>query len=413
MTKALWWDDWIITASAVVTVACGSVMCLMTKYGSGLHGKTLGPETRKTYFMLFYITIVTYNIGLGLIKMAILLQYYRLFVTKMRKITIWVMVVIGCWATAMVLQSIFSCTPIEGFWNKKTDPPPHCIDDLPRWYIDAAGNIASDLVIFALPIPVLWSLQLPKVQRLSLIGVFCLGFLTCVASFVRISFLGIGADIMWENVGPQCWSIGELACGIVGSCLPTLRPFLSKLAKRSARAVAHPVATLRRTRNGDGTYTQVSSPTSPGGGMLSRDAKPSIKSDGTIVSIVRKENSTDELTRPEDYEMGGMDAEEMKFEKEYGRGRLSGRSRDEEDFGMRLPIQTPTPASPSPKPKIQLPPQVHHTRGMGPLSGSGGVGGVFTTIQSHGSPTSTGWPSGAIQVKTGIQVSTETVQRKS
>lgn len=363
---------------------------------------------------LFYFTIVTYNIGLGLIKMAILLQYYRLFAMKMRKVTIFVMVVIGSWATAMVFQSIFSCTPIQGFWDKKMEPKAHCIPDLPRWYIDAAGNIASDLVIFALPIPVLWSLQLPKVQRLSLIGVFCLGFLTCVASFVRISFLNIGADITWENVGPQCWSIGELACGIVGSCLPTLRPFLGKVAKRSARAVIHPGSTFRRTNKGDGTYIHMQSPVSPGSAtaaMMARSGKPSSKSEGTMVSIVRKENSTDELTRPEDYELGEMDLEEKMLEKEYGRGRISsGRGRGDEEIGMRLPIQTP--ASNSPK----LPPKVHHTRGLDALGGSGGgLGVVYTTIQSQGPPSSGAWPPGpmGIQVKTGIQISTETVQRKS
>jgi hypothetical protein len=39
------------------------------------------------------------------------------------------------------------------------------------------GNIATDLVIFALPIPVLWKLQLPNSQRYSLIAVFGFGFL--------------------------------------------------------------------------------------------------------------------------------------------------------------------------------------------------------------------------------------------
>ena len=39
----------------------------------------------------------------------------------------------------------------------------------------AALNVFTDLVILILPIPIVWSLQLPKRQRLVLIGIFSLG----------------------------------------------------------------------------------------------------------------------------------------------------------------------------------------------------------------------------------------------
>jgi hypothetical protein len=38
-------------------------------------------------------------------------------------------------------------------------------------------NIAVDLVIMVLPLPTVWSLQLPKRQKLALSGVFMLGTL--------------------------------------------------------------------------------------------------------------------------------------------------------------------------------------------------------------------------------------------
>lgn len=71
-------------------------------------------------------------------------------------------------------MSVFDCRPIEGFW--KLNIPSVCVPSLPMWYVNAAGNIATDVIIFALPIPVVWKLQMPRTQRLSLVGVFCLGF---------------------------------------------------------------------------------------------------------------------------------------------------------------------------------------------------------------------------------------------
>ncbi len=91
---------------------------------------------------VFYFSIVLYYVGLGTVKLAILLQYLRVFAVKMRKVTILAMVVIGMWSAALVLLSIFTCHPVEGYWDK--DVRATCIPNLPQWYINAAGNIAAD-----------------------------------------------------------------------------------------------------------------------------------------------------------------------------------------------------------------------------------------------------------------------------
>lgn len=82
---------------------------------------------------------------------------------------------ISAWSIALVFISIFNCIPIEGFWKKTT--PAQCIPNLPLWYVNAGGNIITDVIIFALPIPIVWKLKMPGAQRLSLIAVFGLGFL--------------------------------------------------------------------------------------------------------------------------------------------------------------------------------------------------------------------------------------------
>lgn len=79
------------------------------------------------------------------------------------------------WAISQLLVVIFTCTPVDKFWN--SDKPGHCIPDLPFWYINAAGNIATDIAIFAMPLPVLRKLQLRTKQKYFLIGIFSLGFL--------------------------------------------------------------------------------------------------------------------------------------------------------------------------------------------------------------------------------------------
>ncbi len=113
--------------------------------------------------------------SLGTIKLQILLQYHRVFAVKMRKVTLWVTVIVCLWSLGSLLACIFICNPISGFWDPSVEA--RCIPKLLLWYFNAAGNIATDLAIFALPLPVLWRLNLPLHERLSLIAVFCLGLL--------------------------------------------------------------------------------------------------------------------------------------------------------------------------------------------------------------------------------------------
>lgn len=123
----------------------------------------------------FYFSILFYYVSLGFIKLAILLQYFPLVAVKSKTLMIIITVGTCCWSIALVFTSIFSCVPIEGFW--KPSVPAKCIPNLPLWYINAGGNILTDIIIFALPIPIVWKLKMPCPQRASLVIVFGLGFL--------------------------------------------------------------------------------------------------------------------------------------------------------------------------------------------------------------------------------------------
>jgi hypothetical protein len=110
------------------------------------------------------------------VKLTFLTQYYRVLVLRrFRIICITAMIVIGLWSSSQVFVGLFICRPIAGFWDSSLNP--QCIPTPLQWYINAAGNIVTDIVIFVMPLPVLVHLKLPKAQRISLVGIFSLGFL--------------------------------------------------------------------------------------------------------------------------------------------------------------------------------------------------------------------------------------------
>jgi hypothetical protein len=121
-----------------------------------------------------YYAIILYYCALGSIKIALLLQYRRTFGTRLRRAINVALLIIGPWSVGLVMLSIFTCSPIRGYWRKNTRAT--CIPPF-QWYIHSAGNILSDIVIFTLPIPLLWSMKVSAKQRLLLILLFSLGLL--------------------------------------------------------------------------------------------------------------------------------------------------------------------------------------------------------------------------------------------
>jgi hypothetical protein len=115
-------------------------------------------------------------LALVLTKISIVFQYKRIFtaskIVRLCNIMIGVLAVYGCWA---VLGSTFMCVPVSNFWN--TGISKQCMNKLAFWFSNAALNIATDIMIFSIPMPLLKQLQLPKKQKIGLMFVFGFGAL--------------------------------------------------------------------------------------------------------------------------------------------------------------------------------------------------------------------------------------------
>ncbi|KAI4260462.1 MAG: hypothetical protein L6R42_004053 [Xanthoria sp. 1 TBL-2021] len=91
------------------------------------------------------------------------------------------------------------------------------------------ANLLTDILILAMPIPIVWSLQLDRHKKIGVCGLFLLGGFVCIASIMRFYYLesvGKGADPTWDNVDVTIWSTVEPCIGVVCACLPIMGPFL-------------------------------------------------------------------------------------------------------------------------------------------------------------------------------------------
>ncbi|KAK5110884.1 hypothetical protein LTR85_000694 [Meristemomyces frigidus] len=161
--------------------------------------------------------------------MSILLQYLRIFPQeKFRKACFTVMALVSIYSLWAVLSGIFACNPVDSFWDMSRFAwdQPGCLPRLTVWYTNAAINIATDVAIALLPLPVISSLQIPRRQRIILMGVFAAGLFTCFMSILRLIYIfpiTSTSDVTWNSPLAAIWSCVETNIGIWCSCVPTLK----------------------------------------------------------------------------------------------------------------------------------------------------------------------------------------------
>lgn len=91
--------------------------------------------------------------------------------------------------------------------------------------VQAAMNIAVDIAVFCLPLPIVFSLQMPLSRKLSVAGIFATGFLALVASALtflyRIRIIR-GIDASWSGAQTYICIQAEVYASIMVACMPAL-----------------------------------------------------------------------------------------------------------------------------------------------------------------------------------------------
>ena len=128
-----------------------------------------------TTVQAFWAGIWVYNLALTVTKIAILVQYLRIFpLACFRKACFSVLGFVVAWGTWTVVSSILICTPVAYSWDKSIHNG-RCMNQLILWVVNAGVNIIQDVVIFFLPLYVVRTLQIGKAQKKALFAMFGLG----------------------------------------------------------------------------------------------------------------------------------------------------------------------------------------------------------------------------------------------
>lgn len=115
-------------------------------------------------------------------KLSILCLYKRIFSTRNRAFG-WALYVIAglqiAWAIAGFFTTVFQCWPVDTLWKVAegliSPAKIKCIDVVPALLGLASVNTLLNAAVLILPMPMVWSLQIPQKQKLAVCAILVLG----------------------------------------------------------------------------------------------------------------------------------------------------------------------------------------------------------------------------------------------
>ncbi|KAK5654591.1 hypothetical protein OQA88_7220 [Cercophora sp. LCS_1] len=223
-------EDWILLCGwlCAVGVCAGNIRQL--EYGLGRSFSTFSPENTVKYLQTGVTINFFYVFALTFVKISILFLYLRAFtypfVIKASKALLGIVIITHLW---IIISVATTCVPLNALWDPAKRPTAYC-HPFSVWWSHAGINIATDFLIFALPLTVFRKMRVPRRQKTALYFVFGLGFCVCLISVVRaLQFINGITTADQQTVIIGCWNMLEVHLPIMCSCLTTIKPVLAPL----------------------------------------------------------------------------------------------------------------------------------------------------------------------------------------
>ncbi|KAL2177725.1 uncharacterized protein P884DRAFT_284881 [Thermothelomyces heterothallicus CBS 202.75] len=225
--------DWCIASSLVVAAGLCATYVVQVNRALGKHVWDVDLRTDFVPMMqAWWISLLLYTITLSLTKISICLLYLKIFTFEWARRAAWlvlfIVVITSLWAVAITLTY---CIPLQATWDP-TVVASFC-QPQSAWWASTGIVIATDLMIFILPIPIVAPLSLPRRQKLVVVGVFTIGFFVCIVSLIRLVILiqakgSTDPDFTYTPATLSYLTALEVHTAIVVSCAMTLRPLVDR-----------------------------------------------------------------------------------------------------------------------------------------------------------------------------------------
>ena len=239
MSEIFGWDDTFIIFAWLTGFPLAVVQYYLGKAGLGRDIWTLSYTNITEVLRLFFVAEVFYLTSTVLTKISILFFYLRVFTNQIFRKIVWtVLAITAAFYVGLLFPLIFQCSPVSYTWTRwGGEHAGHCINVGAGIVSHAALNMALDLIVLMLPIPLLFRLQLTysMTAKVHIFVMFSFGLVVTIISAIRLQTLVAffnSKNPTWDFFGAALWSALETFIGIICACLPAAKVFFFRIAPK-------------------------------------------------------------------------------------------------------------------------------------------------------------------------------------
>ncbi|KAI1636668.1 hypothetical protein F4809DRAFT_608529 [Biscogniauxia mediterranea] len=239
VSKKVQAEDYLLLSAWILSITITAVVLRAIVLGIGLvHVWEISLEKYGDYRLYSYVVWTFFNLPGSLAKLSILSYYLRLtpkssFVWSVRATSVCIVM----YTVGLLFGTLFACTPMRKAWDVNVTDG-HCLNPAGRSIATAGLNLVSDLVIFCLPLPVVYELQAAGIKGAEVEAHMLSVCRTIVTTIVRLVYIVPflrTSDPTWE-IGPMSmWGIIEANLLVICASLPTVPLFVRSIAPRALR----------------------------------------------------------------------------------------------------------------------------------------------------------------------------------
>ncbi|GJD00506.1 hypothetical protein ColKHC_09331 [Colletotrichum higginsianum] len=208
-----------VRAKVVQSMGWDDVFVMLSSFGMGKHIYYLSADQVQNYLRTFYVANASYVLSTAFIKISLLFQYLRIFdqPSFSRRLCIFTIIFTSLWSLTYSFLGWVPCLPVRAYWDWSVPATRWAYGSLTPEIFSAtyeshsAINVALDLLVLAIPIPIYFETNVPFKSKLGLLALLAIGIaLESVeldddvgAEEGRRSRVGSEASLRQENRGGE------------------------------------------------------------------------------------------------------------------------------------------------------------------------------------------------------------------
>ncbi|KAJ0158838.1 hypothetical protein CTA2_10764 [Colletotrichum tanaceti] len=185
-----------------------------------------------------FVAAPVYMLCNGFTKLSLLTFYLHLSPQKWFRVAVWAgIVVVSLYTGCIAILMLFHCSPVR----KAFDPNitgGTCLNVGVLYMATAVSNVVTDVMLFALPMPMIFNLRMKLAQKIGAVLIFAIGSLTVATSIVRLTLLPrllSSLDPSWDAAPANLLTFIEANLFVLCGSMPTIRKFFKHFAPRIMR----------------------------------------------------------------------------------------------------------------------------------------------------------------------------------